>query len=87
MDQVAKIQVGEFKGNCAFTITYTSGDSKLVIMGVDIAERFVDQLSKVIHELRYVERQMGHAFVDGVGLGESVGISLTQPVEEQDGTT
>lgn len=81
MDQVAKMQVGEFKGNVAFTLTYTNGDSKLVIMNVAIAESFVEQLGKVCHELRYVERQMAGSpgFVDGVGLGEHVSMHLTPP--------
>jgi hypothetical protein len=87
MDQVAKMQVGEYKGNCAFTITYTSGDTKLVIMQVGIAESFVEQLSKVIHELRYVERQMAGSpgFSEGVGIGEGVSMQLTQPTGENDG--
>lgn len=53
MEQVSALSsVSADNGNCAFTITYTSGDAERVLMNRGIAEQVVEQVQAFIAEVR-----------------------------------
>lgn len=79
MKQAAQIEVGLHEGRPGFTITYTDGERAHFLFHRGIAKQLAEQLSTLVRDLEYMERQMSQAPSDSVGINERVNVKLTPP--------
>lgn len=83
---ITNISVGIVEGKVAWVVHYAEGWQDSFALHLPIARQFMQGLQELVLLLEHQEasaREAGSAFIDGVGMSDTVSVRLSPPTPEE----